>query len=153
MVQYAVEVISKIWCFSLLVIQGSLLNEFLCQVHESRWWWWWSIADIAIVTTWTVSLAVLWKSFVHHKKLDHVDGRDPEQSPHEIKYAFYAWLVYVIFLTPRVLLIFLNFAEYRKKIEIDLLTVQGNVTTTPRAPTTEHHGNLVKLYSLMKLEI
>ena len=79
------------------------------------------------------------------QKLDHVDGRDPEQSPHEIKYSFYAWLVYVIFLTPRVLLIFLNFAEYRKKIEFNVLTVPGNVTTTPLPPPTEHHGNLLKI--------
>ena len=70
----------------------------------------------------TIKIIYCRKSFKKkHERHDHVDGRDPEQSPMEIKYAVYAWLVYVIFLTPRVLLIFLNFAEYRKKIDYDIL--------------------------------
>lgn len=112
MVQFAIEVASKVLCYSLLIIQGSLLNAYLVKVHHYVLWLSWICADVVIISVWTLSLAMVRKSFRSTKRKrddgDHVDGRDPEQSPDEIKYSYLAWLVYVIFLCPRVLLIFQN---------------------------------------------
>lgn len=109
--QLAIEIGSKVLCFSLLIFQGILLNAFLAKLHSNSWWGW-CAADVLILVVWSVCLAIVWNSFIRTKRRmqvgDHVDGRDPEQSPDEIKYAYAAWLVYVIFLCPRILLIFMN---------------------------------------------
>ena len=108
---YAIEIISKVICIVLLLFQGFLLNAYLAKLHGTSWWGW-VAADAIIVVTWGTCLTLVNRGFKTTKQQlstrASIKHKEHEQSPDEVKYVYLAWLVYVIFLCPRVLLIFLN---------------------------------------------
>ena len=97
-----IVIISKIMCSCLLLFQGLFLDAYLAKLYNDNIWWIWIIADLAVI--------VIWIAFLMHSKQEfkkkHPDKAARGKSPHEIKYAFIFWFLYIAFLTPRIGIIF-----------------------------------------------
>ena len=115
------EVIGKLLCLILLVLQGAILDIYLAEHHDYK-----SLGfiatDIVVVVIWVgVMFAAKRKFLSKLKKMrrktekEKTDGR-PKRSASdyadEIPYLFIAWLAYVsITLVPEVAVIFKRFAD------------------------------------------
>lgn len=109
MVHVLVELASKILCVGLLFFQGVMINAYLSKLYCSAWWSW-IVADILVIIIWVSCLVAVRRTFNKRKK-DFVVGRDPEQSPDELKYTYIAWLSYVTLLCPRIVLLFADLVK------------------------------------------
>ena len=109
------ENVSKVTCIGFLIFQGALLDAYLV-ILNGKLWALWAFADAIVICLWIVSLVLAAHNFKKKKRkleeerkkldVDLVDGLEPEEYPDELKYAFVAWIAYVVFLIPRVGLLF-----------------------------------------------
>ncbi|XP_065659367.1 uncharacterized protein LOC105845444 isoform X2 [Hydra vulgaris] len=101
---YKLSLLAKFGCIAIIIFQGFLLNKYLTISYNKKWWTWY-IGDAFVVGVWTLILFYLHKRF-KKKGIDEVDAEDPTKFPDEIKYAFFAWVIYIIFLLPRIVILF-----------------------------------------------
>ena len=132
MVAYYIEIFCKVGCIVMLLFQGLLLDAYLVKFY-GNYHWCWVITDAFIILIWVVTLILAKRNFEGRKnKSDENDGRNPEEYPDEIKYAFIAWISYALLLSPRVVILFHRNASKLKEENIlgpNFLKVA--VSTTP----------------------
>ena len=125
------ELGSKVVCIFLLLFQGGILDIYLVKEHSTSWAAFF-VTDIAVIAVWVFSFVAARRFF--QKKKDEVDaGRDPEEFPDELPFAYGAWLLYAGFLTPRIALLFSGESATKLK-ETDFLgpnTLKAGVACSP----------------------
>lgn len=117
----SLEVIGKLLCLILLVLQGAILDYYLYEHHDYK-----SLGfiatDIAVVVIWISVMLMAKQKFLSKLKRmrrktekEKTDGRPKRPASDyadEIPYLFIAWLAYVsITLVPEVAVIFKRFAD------------------------------------------
>ncbi len=125
------ELLSKIVCICLLILQGGILDVYLIKEHDMTWVSF-VLADLVVISIWVFSFSVAHRFF--QRKQDEVDaGRRPEDYPDELPFAFIAWVVYSALLTPRVCVIFGSKAASKldEKNFFGPNTLKGGVACTP----------------------
>ena len=119
MVNFIVELLAKVVSIGMVLFQGILLDVYLVKFHNQLWWSW-VIVDFLLLCSWVILMVMLWRAFNKRDlEVDSVDGRDPQKSPDEIRYAYIVWIVYSLCLVPRVVILFRKDAS--KLVELDLL--------------------------------
>ena len=125
------ELSSKIVCIVLLFFQGAILDIYLVKENNMRWAAF-VVVDVAVISVWILSFVAARRFF--KQKRDEVDaGKDPEDIPDELPFAFAAWLFYAAMLTPRVALLFSGDGASKLK-EKDFLgpnTLKAGAACTP----------------------
>ena len=114
------EIIAKLCCVGMLLFQGIFLNIYLVDVTSSKWNSLWIIADVFVIFIWIVTLVLAKRNFENRlkKARDNVDGGNPEDHPDEIRYGFIAWIVYILLLTPRVVIMMRKHASKLKEEDV-----------------------------------
>ena len=129
--QAYLELGSKIVCIALLIFQGGILDVYLVKEHNARWAAF-AVADVIIIGIWTFTFVAAQRFF--SQKKDQVDaGKDPEDLPDELPFAFIAWLTYAALLTPRIAILFSGKGSTKLK-EADFLgpnTLKAGAACTP----------------------
>ena len=110
------EIVGKVLCILLLILQGGILDYYLVEHHEFR--------SLGFITTDVIVLAVwigviflakrkwLLKLKKRRQRNGETDGKPSDDFGDEIPYAFVAWFAYVaITLVPEVSVIFKRFAD------------------------------------------
>ena len=117
---FCMEIIAKLCCVGMLLFQGILLDIYLVNVTSSKWNWLWIIADVFVICIWIVTLVLAKRNFENRlkKARDNVDGGNPEDYPDEIRYSFIAWIVYILLLTPRVVIMMHKHASKLKEEDV-----------------------------------
>ncbi|XP_065660408.1 uncharacterized protein LOC105845443 [Hydra vulgaris] len=110
---YKLSLLAKFGCIAVIIFQGFLLNKYLTLSYDIKWWAWY-VGDTYVVGVWTLILFYLHKKF-KQKSLNEVDPVDHRKFSDEIKYAFFAWITYILFLLPRIVVLFNTFPPKFKK--------------------------------------
>ena len=125
------EFSSKVVCIALLIFQGGILDIYLVKENNTRWAAF-VVADVIVIGIWVFSFVAAQRFF--KQKKDQVDaGKDPEDLPDELPFAYVAWLIYAALLTPRMALLFSGEGSTRLK-ETDFLgpnTLKAGAACTP----------------------
>ncbi|XP_001625815.2 uncharacterized protein LOC5504945 [Nematostella vectensis] len=129
------EMVGKVCCIVLILLQGAVLDYYLAVKHASK-----SLGfiatDIVVVIVWIAVVFVAKRRCHIHMKLrlprcprlrmrwkgrdrgDRIDAPD-EEYPDELPYAFIAWFAYTaITLVPEIVVIFKNFADELEDVKI-----------------------------------
>lgn len=130
------EVIGKILCIVLLLLQGGVLDYYLV-VEGSHSYWGFITTDVIVLIVWIVIVFVanthfnvfmkrqypklprmkfMWK---RRRNLDQIDALHRREYPDELPYAFVAWFAYTaITLVPEVAVIFRMYSEKLEDVKV-----------------------------------